>query len=58
MDADRPAHEAERLLEEIEFELRQWFCGDYEDRETAERIYALFAGYGIPTIPAKKGDIS
>lgn len=29
----------ERVLEEIEFEMRQWYAGDHTIREAAERIY-------------------
>ncbi len=31
----------DRLLEEIEFEIRQWYAGDYDARVCAERILAL-----------------
>ena len=30
------------LLEEIEFEVRQWYAGNYDARACAERILILF----------------
>ena len=39
---DRPVTPRVRMLEEIEFEVRQWYAGDYHASECAERIIALF----------------
>ena len=32
-----------RLVEEIEFEIRQWYAGDYDARVCAERILVVIA---------------
>jgi hypothetical protein len=37
----RQAGTQTKLVQEIEFELRQWYAGDYDARVCAERILAL-----------------
>lgn len=55
-DVSKPG-QAGALVDEIEYQINQWYCGDGTLRECAERIYRL-AGCGSPISPAKNGDIS
>ena len=51
--------QAGAIIDEIEFEIGIWDEARHCDRrELAKRIYAEFAGCGIPMTEAKKGDIS
>ena len=53
------SRQAGAVIDEIEFEVLNWDQGRHISvRELAERIYAEFAGCGIPVIRAIKGDIS
>ena len=49
--------QADALIDEIQFEINQWYCGEGSVRDYAKRIYEL-AGCGIPINRAKNGDIS
>lgn len=53
------SRQAGAIIDEIEFEIGNWDQARHIGlRVLAERIYAEFAGCGMPTIRAMNGDIS
>lgn len=53
------SRQAGAIVDEIEFEIGIWDEARHiSRRELAERIYAEFAGCGMPVIDAMNGDIS